>query len=78
MQMAPRFHVILLPRGETVLDHCTLDEALAFQQGYHEVVQHGPREAVIAAGDPPCHTVPSLQSAHSKRTLPARVLMHSA
>jgi hypothetical protein len=46
--MKTEFHVVVLPGGEPVASHCTLGEALAFLRGYHEVVSHGERKAVIA------------------------------
>lgn len=49
MPSADLYQVVLLPRGEVVVPCCTLEEALAYQRGYHEVVQEGPRKAVIAA-----------------------------
>jgi hypothetical protein len=47
-----RYHVVLLPSGEQVATHCTLEEAAAYVHGYQEVVQLGSSEAVIAVDEP--------------------------
>lgn len=45
--MNVRFQVVLLPTLEPLARYCTLREAVAFAQGYHEVIDRGEVEAVI-------------------------------
>jgi hypothetical protein len=45
----PRFRIVLLPRRQVIVDHCSLAEAVAFLRGYHEVVNSQQQEAVIAS-----------------------------
>lgn len=66
------FRVVILPDLYPAVAHCTLAEAIAFQHGYHEVIDPDQREAVIALDGGDCRHAANWVSRAERRARPRK------